>query len=87
MSKVVKLKQKDLEKIVSNVISENQDLDELQLLSNDGDGEAPNKIRLVYWGLDDENNCYIIDAESGEILAKDNPANHTEEDSLPMAAE
>jgi hypothetical protein len=85
MSKVVKLKQSDLEKIVSNVISENQDLDELKLLG--GGDKTSNKTRLVYAGMDEEGNYYIIDAESGEILAKDNPANHTEEDSLPMAAE
>lgn len=83
MSKVVKLKQSDLEKIVSNVISESQEMDELQLLGA-GD-KTPNKTRLVYAGKDDEGNYYIIDAESGEILAKDNPNKGTED--LPMAAE
>jgi hypothetical protein len=83
MSKVVKLKQTDIERIVSNIIKENQDLGELQLIGTGG--KVPAGTKLVYPAKDDEGNYYIIDAESGEILAKDNPNKGMED--LPMAAE
>ena len=83
MSKVVKLKQKDLEKIVSNIINESENIDELQLLGTDK--ETSTNTRLVYAAKDDEGNYYIVDAETGDILARDNPNKET--DSLPMAAE
>lgn len=76
MSKIVKIKQKDIESIVKNVIKENEELDEI------GMGQKQFK---VYAAKDDEGNYYIIDAESGKILAKDNPTGEVED--LPMAAE
>jgi hypothetical protein len=89
MSKVVKIKQKDIESIVKNVIKENEEIDELQLLG--GNGSFGVGTRKVYAGKDNEGNYYILDAETGKILAKDNPnkdvAADDAEDSLPMAAE
>jgi len=85
MSKVVKLKQEDIERIVGNILKENQDLGELHFLNGGGNKKATSASRLVYAGKDDEGNYYIIDAESGEILAKDNPNKGVED--LPMAAE
>ena len=84
MKKVVKLKQKDVEKIVKNVIKENEgELDEYLML---GDNKSIG-TRKVYAGKDKEGNYYILDAETGKILAKDNPNKDTAEDNLPMAAE
>jgi outer membrane protein assembly factor BamB len=84
MKKVVKLNQKDIEKIVNNVINENQDeLDEYLMLGND----KSIGMKKVYAGKDDAGNYYILDAETGKILAKDNPNKAEADDNLPMAAE
>jgi hypothetical protein len=84
MKKVVKLNQKDIEKIVNNVINENQgELDEYLMLGND----KSIGIKKVYAGKDNEGNFYILDAETGKILAKDNPNKNVADDNLPMAAE
>ena len=81
MSKVVKLKQSDVEKIVKNIINENEEIDELVMPGVDL------KQRIVYAAKDDEGNYYIVDAKTGDILAKDNPNKDMADDSLPMAAE
>lgn len=78
--KVVKLTQKDIEKVVSNIIQENEgELDEYLFLG--GDGNKPQNIspntKLVYAAKDDEGNYYVVDAVSGKILAKDNIANQS----------
>ena len=84
MKKVVKLNQKDIEKIVNNVINENQgELDEYLMLGND----KSIGTKKVYAGKDNEGNYYILDAETGKILAKDNPNKSVADDNLPMAAE
>ena len=83
MSKVVKLKQEDLDKIVSNVIKESENIDELQMLGLNND--SPVGTRQVYAGKDEAGDYYIIDAETGKVLAKDNPNKGMED--LPMAAE
>lgn len=85
MKKVVKLKQKDVEKIVQNVIKENEEIDELQLLG--GAGSFGIGTKKVYAGKDEQGNYYILDAETGKILAKDNPNKNVADDNLPMAAE
>jgi hypothetical protein len=81
MKKVVKLKQSDVEKIVKNIINENEEIDELVMPGVDL------KQRIVYAAKDDEGNYYIVDAKTGDILAKDNPNKDMADDSLPMAAE
>jgi outer membrane protein assembly factor BamB len=84
MKKVVKLNQKDIEKIVNNVINENQgELDEYLMLGGNQNVGTKN----VYVGKDDAGNYYILDAETGKILAKDNPNKSVADDNLPMAAE
>ena len=84
MKKVVKLKQEDVEKIVKNVIKENEgELDEYLMLG----GNQNVGTRNVYAGKDDAGNYYILDAETGKILAKDNPNKAEADDNLPMAAE
>lgn len=84
MSKIVKIKQEDIEKIVKKVIKENEgELDEYLMLG----GNQNVGTRNVYAGKDDEGNYYILDAETGKILAKDNPNKAGADDNLPMAAE
>jgi hypothetical protein len=84
MSKIVKIKQADVEKIVNNIINENEsELDEYLMLGNN----QSIGTRKVYAGKDNEGNYYILDAETGKILAKDNPNKNVADDNLPMAAE
>jgi hypothetical protein len=84
MSKIVKIKQKDVESIVKNVIQENEEIDERVF----GIGNEPEVgTRLVYAAKDKQGNYYIIDAKTNEILAKDNPNKDVADDNLPMAAE
>ena len=84
MSKIVKIKQEDIEKIVKKVIKENEEIDERVF----GIGDNPLiGSRKVYAGKDDAGNYYILDAETGKILAKDNPNKDVADDTLPMAAE
>jgi hypothetical protein len=84
MSKIVKIKQADVEKIVNNIINENEsELDEYLMLG----GNQSIGTRKVYAGKDNEGNYYILDAETGKILAKDNPNKNVADDNLPMAAE
>lgn len=78
--KVVKLTQEDIEKVVSNIIQENEgELDEYLFLG--GDGKQPQNLsadtKLVYAAKDNDGNYYIVDAVSGKILAKDNIANQS----------
>jgi hypothetical protein len=79
MSTVVKLKQKDIVKLVGNVIKENEEMDERVL----GLGQKQFK---VYAAKDDKGNYYIIDAETGDVMAKDSSMASGGEE-LPMAAE
>jgi hypothetical protein len=84
MSKIVKIKQKDVEAIVKNVIKENEELDEKVF----GIGQSPSiGTKKVYAGKDKQGNYYILDAETGKILARDNPNKNVADDNLPMAAE
>jgi uncharacterized protein YpmB len=84
MSKIVKIKQEDIEKIVNKIIKENEgELDEYLMLGGNQNVGTKN----VYAGKDDAGNYYILDAETGKILAKDNPNKAEADDNLPMAAE
>ena len=59
------------------------ELDEYLMLGND----KSIGTKKVYAGKDNEGNYYILDAETGKILAKDNPNKSVADDNLPMAAE
>jgi hypothetical protein len=86
MSKVVKLKQKDVEGIVKNVIKENEEIDERMMING--------KMHYVYASKDSQGNYMIRDIKTDELLARHNSNNsnvddeqsNSEED-LPMAAE
>jgi hypothetical protein len=86
MSKVVKLKQKDVESIVKNVIKENEEIDERMMING--------KMHYVYASKDSQGNYMIRDIKTDELLARHNSNNsnvddeqsNSEED-LPMAAE
>ena len=86
MSKVVKLKQKDVESIVKNVIKENEEIDERMMIGG--------KMHYVYASKDSQGNYLIRDVKTDELLAKhnSNTSNVDDEQSnsgedLPMAAE
>ena len=83
MKKVVKLKQADVESIVSNVIKENQEIGE-RMMGPD------NKIHYVYAAKDSQGNILIRDIKTDELLARHNSSNDQQsdvEDDMPMAAE
>jgi hypothetical protein len=59
MSKIVKLKQQDIEKIVNNIVTEGQDLNE----------DMSNKPGLkIFLGKDENGVVYVVNAETGDIL-------------------
>ena len=83
MKKVVKLKQADVESIVSNVIKENQEIGE-RMMGPD------NKMHYVYAAKDSQGNILIRDIKTDELLARHNSSNDQQsdvEDDMPMAAE
>jgi hypothetical protein len=73
MAKVIKLKQSDLEKIVENIIKENQEFDDfdskIQPEELPGAREAEMELSL---GQDEEGNYYVMkdNGEEPEILFK-----------------
>lgn len=83
MSKVVKLKQKDVESIVKNVIKENEEINERMMIGG--------KMHYVYASKDAQGNYLIRDIKTDELLARHNSSNDSElsgtEEDLPMAAE
>jgi hypothetical protein len=83
MKKVVKIKQKDIESIVENVIKENQEIDE-RMMGPD------NKMHYVYAAKDSQGNILIRDIKTDELLARHNSSNDQQSDlenDMPMAAE
>lgn len=72
MSKVVKLTQSDIEKIVTNIVSEQIDetimgTDHEQEVDEDfGGGDLD-----VYPAKDSKGNLFLVNAKTGEIVAKD----------------
>jgi hypothetical protein len=71
MAKVIKLKQSDITKLVSNVIKEAQEFDDFdtKIQPEELPGQDTHMLQLAQ---DDEGNYYILDTESGEpqIVAK-----------------
>ncbi len=73
MAKVIKLKQSDLEKIVENIIKENQEFDDfdskIQPEELPGAREAEMELSL---GQDEEGNYYVMkdNGDEPEILFK-----------------
>jgi hypothetical protein len=59
MSKIVKLKQQDIEKIVNNIVTEGEDLGE----------DMSNKPGLkIFLGKDENGVVYVVNAETGDVL-------------------
>jgi len=72
MAKVIKLKQSDIEKIVSSVINEQQEFDDFdtKIQPEELPGAEYHELTL---GQDDEGNYYVIDNAEGnspKIVAK-----------------
>lgn len=64
MSKIIKLKQSDVEKIVNDIIKENEEAEQTEQMS------GATELTL---GIDDEGNYYVMknaDSEKPEIIAK-----------------
>jgi hypothetical protein len=74
MSKVIKLKQSDIEKIVSNIISEQEIGDEIpDSVSHEEeiDEDMTGGDVDVYPAKDAGGNLFLVNARTGEIVAKD----------------
>ena len=72
MSKVVKLTQSDIEKIVTNIVSEQ--IDET-IMDTDHEEEVDEGFGGgdldVYPAKDSQGNLFLVNAKTGEIVAKD----------------
>lgn len=74
MSKIIKLKQSDIERIVSNIVNEqhmdNPDTDSIaneeEIDEEMGTGDVD-----VYPAKDAKGNLFLVNARTGEIVAKD----------------
>ena len=74
MSKVIKLKQSDIEKIVSNIVSEQQIGDENPdsiAHEEEVDESFDGGDIDVYPAKDASGNMFLVNARTGEIVAKD----------------
>ena len=74
MSKVIKLKQSDIEKIVSNILSEQQLEDNVDSIAHEEveiDEEMNGGDVDVYPAKDAKGNLFLVNARTGEIVAKD----------------
>lgn len=60
MSKIVKLKQQDIEKIVNNIVTEGQDLGEDSMGQKSG--------LKIFLGKDENGVVYVVNAETGDVL-------------------
>ena len=60
MSKVVKLKQKDIEGIVNNIVSE-----QMEETSENVDNQSGTVLAI---GVDEDGKHYVMNAKTGEIL-------------------
>jgi len=60
MSKIVKLKQKDIEGIVNNIISE-----QMEETSENVDNQSGTVLAI---GVDEDGKHYVMNARTGEIL-------------------
>lgn len=66
MSKVVKIKQEDIEKIVNNIVSEQVDEE-----THDLGEDAPQSAGLeIFLGKDENGVVYVVDANTGDILGQ-----------------
>ena len=60
MSKIIKLKQKDIENVVNNIVSE-----QLEETTENVDNQSGTVIAI---GVDDDGKHYVMNAKTGEIL-------------------
>jgi hypothetical protein len=71
MAKVIKLKQSDITKLVSNVIKESQEFDDFDTKVQPEEISSQD-THMLQLAQDDEGNFYVLDTETGEpqIIAK-----------------
>ena len=60
MSKIIKLKQKDIENVVNNIVSE-----QLEETTENVDNQSGTIIAI---GVDEDGKHYVMNAKTGEIL-------------------
>jgi len=60
MSKIIKLKQKDIENVVNNIVSE-----QLEETTENVDNQSGTVIAI---GVDEDGKHYVMNAKTGEIL-------------------
>jgi hypothetical protein len=60
MSKIIKLKQKDIENVVNNIVSE-----QLEETTENVDNQPGTVIAI---GVDEDGKHYVMNAKTGEIL-------------------
>ena len=65
MSKIVKIKQSDIENIVNNIVSEEMDF-ENSIAKEEISNEPKRNISLV---KDEEGRFHILDTDTGDIIA------------------
>jgi hypothetical protein len=74
MSKVIKLKQSDIERIVSNIVNE-QETEDMNLDSIAHEEEVDEQMDGgdidVYPAKDAKGNLFLVNARTGQIVAKD----------------
>jgi hypothetical protein len=63
MSKIVKIKQEDIEKIVNNIVSE-----QVSEESHDLDEQSQDDGVQIFLGKDENGVVYVINAKTGDIL-------------------
>jgi hypothetical protein len=65
MSKIVKLKQSDIEKIVINIVNEQMEGEEMKTEPNEGEGDNGVVLGVA---KGEDGRFYIMNAKTGEIL-------------------
>ena len=65
MSKIVKIKQEDIEKIVNNIVSEQVDEE-----SHDLEEQPQDDKVQIFLGKDENGVIYVINSKTGDILGR-----------------
>jgi hypothetical protein len=65
MSKIVKLKQSDIEKIVTNIVNEQMEGEEMKTEPTEGEGDNGVVIGVA---KGEDGRFYVMNAKTGEVL-------------------
>jgi hypothetical protein len=70
MSKVIKIKQSDIERIVENIINDNLNPEHSGLSNETNEDELPSNGPKLTVGKGEDGHYYIIDVDSEKIIAQ-----------------